>query len=258
MDNILINDLSDSRLEQFLSLRDGSKGNPGVFVVDGSNLFSKAMTAGLKLKSVLIEQGREHPKLLPKNNDFTSFEIPRTLLRSVPGYGHHRGVIGLFYIPEFEKNVRDLEYPILVLEELTNSENVGAIMRSAAAFGVKSIILSPGCSHPFLRRSVRVSMGGAFALSFFRSSDLVEDLVSMKGKGLTLFCLEQSKKAINLKSVFDISPKFMLALGSEGPGMNAEVLELADQILEIKHHGTIDSLNVAQSCTLGLYQLIST
>ena len=67
-----------------------------------------------------------------------------------------------------------------LVDGLSNSENMGVILRTARAFGVKSCLLSPHCSHPFLRRSVRVSMGGVFGLGFFRSHNLWEDLSALK------------------------------------------------------------------------------
>src|SRR4051794_18623535 len=137
----------------------------GFFIAEGVQVLQRAAAAGFPLRSVLLAENREVPEGLP---DAPVHRASHEVLEATTGFHVHRGVLASFGrlpLPTAEDVLAGAER-VLVLEDVNNHTNLGAVFRSAAALGMGAVLLSPGCCDPLYRRAIRVSMGEVFALPY--------------------------------------------------------------------------------------------
>ncbi len=149
---------------------------------------------------------------------------------------------------------------ILVLEDLVDHGNVGAIFRCAAALGVDAVILSPRCADPLYRRSVKVSMGAVFAVPYGRMADWHGGLAEIRAAGFQLLALTPDQSAMPMDKV-PLADRVALMLGSEGDGLSSHWLHEADQAVCIPMSPTamdlgVDSLNVVAAAAIACHGLV--
>jgi tRNA G18 (ribose-2'-O)-methylase SpoU len=143
---------------------------------------------------------------------------------------------------------------LVVLEGVGDHENLGALFRNAAAFGVDGVVIGPGCSDPLYRRSVRVSMGHVLAVPFTTATDWPGTLDMLRDKGFKVLALTPRVAAVALNEVSLDGPVALL-LGSEGPGLTDQAINAADMAVRIPMAGGVDSLNVATAGAVAFYAL---
>jgi tRNA G18 (ribose-2'-O)-methylase SpoU len=143
----------------------------------------------------------------------------------------------------------------IVVEGIADAENMGSIVRNAAAFGAAALVSGGGSTSPFLRRSVRVSMGAIFSLPVRIEADLLRALTAWKQAGLRLVATTPRGGMPRVRDCFvqESSAPLALLFGSEGEGLSQEALELCDARFTIPMQRGIDSLNVAHTVALALY-----
>jgi tRNA G18 (ribose-2'-O)-methylase SpoU len=149
---------------------------------------------------------------------------------------------------------------ILVLEDLVDHGNVGAIFRCAAALGVDAVILSPRCADPLYRRSVKVSMGAVFAVPYGRMADWHGGLAEIRAAGFQLLALTPDQSAVPMDKV-PLADRVALMLGSEGDGLSSHWLHEADQAVCIPMSPAamdlgVDSLNVVAAAAIACHGLV--
>jgi len=153
--------------------------------------------------------------------------------------------------PGPENIVLDREQ-ILLLDNITSSENVGAIARSMAALGVNSFMLGKSSPHPFNRRALRVSMGYASMLKVHVYEELKESIYALKSLGYTIYAAEVNENAKPLASVRP-EGKWVLIMGHEGFGIADDILELCDVVVNIEMQEDVKSFNVAIAASIMMY-----
>ncbi len=149
---------------------------------------------------------------------------------------------------------------IVVLEDLADHGNVGAIFRCAAALGVDSVVLSPRCADPLYRRSVKVSMGAVFAIPYARMSGWYDGLAELKSAGFRVLALTPDERATPLTSVRPDAQRIALLLGTEGDGLSAHWLHEAEETVRIPMSPSaraagVDSLNVVAAAAIACHLL---
>lgn len=149
---------------------------------------------------------------------------------------------------------------ILVLEDLVDHGNVGAIFRCAAALGVEAVILSPRCADPLYRRSVKVSMGAVFAIPYARMTDWYAGLAELRGEGFQTLALTPDQSATPVDKV-TMADRVALLLGSEGDGLSSRWLREADEAVCIPMSPAamdmgVDSLNVVAAAAIACHGLM--
>jgi tRNA G18 (ribose-2'-O)-methylase SpoU len=137
---------------------------------------------------------------------------------------------------------------VAVLQKLGDHENLGAVFRNAAAFGMDAVLLDRECADPLYRRCVRVSIGHVLSVPWTRLQSLEE----LRGMGFALLALTPGPDATPLDSV-EWPEKYALLLGSEGPGLSGEWLATADARVRIPMRPEADSLNVANAAAIAFY-----
>jgi tRNA G18 (ribose-2'-O)-methylase SpoU len=148
---------------------------------------------------------------------------------------------------------------IVLLEDLVDHANVGAIFRCAAALGVDAVILSPRCADPLYRRAVKVSMGAVFAIPYARMSDWRGGLAEIRAAGFTLLALTPDQSAVPLESVASAG-RVALLLGTEGDGLSSRWLAEADTAVCVPMSpgamaAGVDSLNVVAAAAIACHEL---
>jgi tRNA G18 (ribose-2'-O)-methylase SpoU len=154
-------------------------------------------------------------------------------------------------VPALLENTRRLA----VLESLNDFENLGALFRNAAAFGVDTVLLDPHCADPLYRRSVRVSMGHVLQVPFaVLPGPWPHSLELLRERGINLLALTPAADAVPLR---DVTPpdRWAVLLGAEGPGLTAAAIAQADQAVRIPMAGGVDSLNVATAAAVAFAHL---
>lgn len=182
-----------------------------------------------------------------------------SMLESLIGFHLHRGLmaIGARTPPRSPTELLQLPGIHVVLEDLTNHDNIGAIFRNAAAFGAVSVLLSPGCADPLYRKAIRVSMGHALRVPFARFASWPDGLAASRGAGAPLLALSPAEPAQSLRDWRwpPCSERVCVMFGSEGPGLTAAAMAAASARIVIPMSGGVDSLNVAVTSALTLEHL---
>ena len=142
---------------------------------------------------------------------------------------------------------------MLVLEEIVDHTNVGAIFRSGAALGFDAVLLAPRCADPLYRRSVKVAMGAVFALPWTRLPDWYDALPDLTERGFTTVALTLADDAVPVEDAVAGVDRLALVLGSEGHGLSPRWEQSADRRAVIPMAAGIDSLNVAAATAVACY-----
>lgn len=257
---ININDIEDQRIIPYRNLRLNIRFHKesNIFIAEEKKVVLKLLSSNLEVLScfavpefysefkVIIEK-----KGIPKENLYSA---DKNFMKNIVGFRLHSGVMAIGKIPE-QTLPENLEPPIVVMNGIINSENVGAIVRNASAFGIQSIIFDNETSSPYLRRAVRVSMGAIFGMEYYQSKNLEEDLTFLKKKfNYTITAIELTNNAIQLQN-YTFPRKSVIILGSEGKGINKAILDICDNIVCIPISEKVDSLNVAATSSIVFHHL---
>lgn len=147
---------------------------------------------------------------------------------------------------------------VLVLEQVTDPDNVGGIFRSALAFGISAVLLSPGCAPPLYRKAVRTSLGAVLALPFCELVDWPADLDRLRDADFRLLALTPAADAADLDAFGReraVPERLALVLGTEGEGLSGAVLARADAAVRIPMDARADSLNVATAAAIAMHHV---
>lgn len=226
----------------------------GLFVAEGEKVIRRALAAGYAPRVVLTEprwlggladalEGHEVEVLLAEPE----------VLRQVTGYRVHRGALASMArraLPTVAGVLADARL-VVVLVDLVDHTNVGAVFRNAAALGADAVLVSAGCADPLYRRSIKVSMGAALTLPWTRTAaDPLEHLSGWRVVALTPDPTAEDIGAVGL----GFAPRALL-LGTEGDGLPPTLLARADHRVRIPMAGGVDSLNVAAASAIALHVL---
>jgi tRNA G18 (ribose-2'-O)-methylase SpoU len=231
----------------------------GLFVAEGEKVIRRAVAAGHPVRSLLLEE-----KWLPALSDLLErvdapvYVADLDTLRRVTGYSVHRGALAaMSRLPlppplELARTARTL----VVLEDLVDHANVGAVFRSAAGLGVDAVLVSPRCADPLYRRSVKVSMGAVFSVRWSRLEAWPGALSDVRAAGHTLLALTPASDATPISDLPPaVTDRCALLVGAEGPGLSPAALDAADHRVRIPMSGGVDSLNAAAASAVAFYAL---
>ncbi|MBP2703099.1 RNA methyltransferase [Microbispora sp. RL4-1S] len=273
---IPVDDVADPRLADYVRLRDVElrkrlEGERGLFVAEGEKVIRRAVGVGYPVRSVLTTaKWLDH--LADVIEGHTVYVVPDEVMEGVTGFRVHRGALAAMErreLPSVPALLAGQGSPasrsagpparILVLEDLVDHGNVGAIFRSAAALGVGAVVLSPRCADPLYRRSVKVSMGAVFAVPYARMGDWHGGLGEVRDAGFRLLALTPDQSAVPLDDA-PLDGRVALMLGSEGDGLTSHWLSEADLSVCIPMSPVatalgVDSLNVVAAAAVACHSL---
>lgn len=258
-----VSDPADPRLADYVSLRDmelrtSVEAEHGLFLAEGEKVVRRAVESGYPVRSFLMAPRWVDglADVLDRAGDAPCFVAPAELIESVTGFHVHRGALAslqrlpLPSVPEVLASARR----IVVLEDLVDHTNVGAVFRSAAALGMDAVLLSPRCADPLYRRALKVSMSAVLFVPYTRMTRWYDGLDELRRSGFRLLALTPAADAVPLDQVAR-PERFAVVLGSEGGGLSRRWLSEADVRVTIPMRAGIDSLNVAAAAAVAFYVL---
>jgi tRNA G18 (ribose-2'-O)-methylase SpoU len=256
-----VDSAADPRLADYRDLRDVQlrkrlETEHGLFLAEGEKVVRRAVAAGFAPRSFLMaERWLDGLDDVLATTDAPCFVVSEALAEEVTGFHVHRGALASLErrpLPS-PAAVLDGARSVLVLENLVDHTNVGAIFRSGAAMGFDAVLLSPRCADPLYRRSIKVAMGAVFTLPWTRLDDWYDALPTLSAAGFTTVALTLADDAVPVEEAVAGLDKVALVLGSEGPGLSAHWQRTADRRAIIPMAAGIDSLNVAAASAVACY-----
>jgi tRNA G18 (ribose-2'-O)-methylase SpoU len=234
----------------------------GIFVAEGEKVVRRLLQDHrFGVVSVLLPTkwlGNYEPLLRARPDQFEVFVAEQETLKALIGFHLYQGVLAVGRIPApppLETVLEQAPHPLLLVaaDGLTNSENVGALVRNAAAFRAHAVIAGETCATPWLRRSVRSSMGAVFQIPIVESSGLVATLQELRKRGIHVVAAHPHVDGRILAQA-NLARDCCLVMGSEGTGIRPEVLAECDDAVAIRMPPTVDSLNVTSATSVFLYE----
>ena len=217
-----------------------------------------ALKAGYEPLSLLCE--RKHIEgdaagIIARCGDIPVYTGERELLAQLTGYTLTRGVLCAMRrpaLPPVELVCRDASR-VVVIDGVTDTTNIGAIFRSAAALGIDAVLLTSTSCDPLNRRAVRVSMGSVFLVPW---TWLDAPISSLNSLGFKTVAMALTDKSIALDDpILATEPRLAIVMGTEGDGLPHETIEQADYVVRIPMSHGVDSLNVAAASAVAFWQL---
>ena len=299
---ISIDDLDDPRLLPFANQRDqwlrarhrphltGESTNPvpedqvtgtglpgDLFIAEGDKVVAQLIASPHTTLSVMVSEHRfEHhlPFLAGLNPETPVYTVARSVMDKVAGFNIHRGLLacGKRVDPGSATELASRAGLVVVLEDLTNHDNVGGIFRNARALAPANppwkpdaefpacVLLTPRCCDPLYRKALRVSMGNALHVPFAFLDDWPSGLAELVGVGCEPLAMTPAHDSVLLTSLDPTDGRTpMVLMGTEGPGLASETLdavrELGGRAVRIDIDDDADSLNVSVACALTLHRL---
>jgi tRNA G18 (ribose-2'-O)-methylase SpoU len=288
---IRVSDPADPRLTDYVRLTDAElrkslEAEHGLFVAEGEKVIRRAAAAGYRVRSLLAtEQKAAGLAGLVAACGGPAYVVPAPVAEQLTGYHVHRGALAAMDrrpLPPVATVLAGVR-TALILEDIVDHTNVGAIFRCAAALGVGAVIVSPRCADPLYRRSVKVSMGAVFAVPWARMDDWHGGLDTVRAAGFRLLALTPDPAAVPMAPAapwppgpepaaaeggetaqFTASPgeRTALLLGTEGDGLSSRWRRLADQAVRIPmdpgaRAAGVDSLNVVAAAAIACQWLVT-
>lgn len=259
---IPITDLSDPRLRDYSHRTDvalkNASGAHGLYLAESALVLDRALRAGHRPRSVLALGGSVDQAVALVGNDVPVFSGPPALLEELTGYLLHRGLVASMHRPALPSVTALLAGArrVVVVEDVADPTNVGAIFRSVAGIGADAVLVTPRCSDPFYRRSIRVSMGTVLQVPWTRTGDWSTLGPELAASRFHIAALALTTEAVPLRAFAATAPeRIALVVGAEGHGLTAEALAAADTVVQIPMAHGIDSLNVATAAAVAMYAL---
>ena len=218
LSTVEVDSADDPRLADYTGLTDAGlrthlEAAHGLFIAEGTKVITRAVAAGYPVRSMLLGRSRlgDLEALPDVSASAPVYVVPDQVAERLTGYRVHRGALAslarlpLPPVAELLAGARR----VVVLEDLVDHANVGAIFRCAAALGVDAVVLSPRCADPLYRRSVKVSMGAVFAIGYARMTDWFDGLAGLKSAGF---------RVLGLTPDDDATPIGLALAGKQGAG----------------------------------------
>jgi tRNA G18 (ribose-2'-O)-methylase SpoU len=263
-----VDSADDPRLADYTRLTDAGlrthlEAERGLFIAEGTKVITRAVAAGYPVRSMLLGRSRMIDLASLGEAEAPVYVVTDEVAERLTGYRVHRGALAALArrpLPEVAGLIAGARR-IVVLEDLVDHANVGAIFRCAAALGVDAVVLSPRCADPLYRRSVKVSMGAVFAIPYARMSDWFDGLAELKSAGFRVLALTPDDGATPIAMALrGKAERVALAFGTEGDGLSARWLHEADEAVRIPMNRAaraagVDSLNVVAAAAIACHLL---
>jgi tRNA G18 (ribose-2'-O)-methylase SpoU len=236
--------------------------NQGLFVAEGRRVVRRLLeTAAAAPRSVLATESALHSlaDVLETRPDLDVFQVPQAVMNEIAGFNVHRGCLALAVRPAPRpwEDLATHTSRLVVLEGVGDADNVGSAFRCAAAFGVGGILLGPACADPLYRKSIRTSMAATLTVPFAVAQPWPDVLAALQFRGWHVIGLTP---AADQKPLWEAAAgvrhrRTALVFGHEGDGLTAAARAACTTLARIPMAPGIDSLNVAVSAGVALYEL---
>lgn len=254
---------TDPRLSDYLNVPDANLLSArGVFVAEGRLVVARLLTGTrFETRSVMVTEPAlaSLAGVLDPASPFPVYVVPQALMNAVTGFNLHRGCLAIGVRRAAEPWARAIEGArrLVVLERISNADNVGGIFRNTAAFGGDAVLLGPSCADPLYRKAIRTSMGSALSMPFAQAQPWPDVLHELQSLGFAVVALTPNPDAPPLDDVarLVVRQPAALLLGHEGEGLSEDALAFSTHRARIPMAAGVDSINVATAAAIGLYQI---
>ena len=267
MNTIPIKYLNDERLSLYIGYNEPqllhyNEPEPGIFIAETPMVIERAIEYGARPLSFFVEEkairSERVQELLQYFPGLDVFTAPIEVINKITGFNLTRGVLAAFTrnpLPEPGELLSSSKH-VVILEDIVNPTNIGAIFRSGSALGADCVLLTSASSDPLYRRSARVSMGTVFQIpwTYIPKGQNAVDLLHEYRYDVISMELTPEAVPVNDPSL-KTGAKTALIFGAEGSGISPETLSKSDHIAIIPLRNGVDSLNVAASSAVAIYEL---
>jgi len=241
---------------------------PGVCIAESPNVIARGLRAGYKPISILMDEHLLQPEekereqtedvlsMLPE--EVPVYVAPRELLQQVKGFAMTRGMMAVLRRKD-HPSLREIlqgKHRVVVLENVMNPTNVGAIFRSAAALHMDAVILTKGCADPLYKRAARVSMGCVFQIPWTVVDTEAVDIQELHSHGFKTAAMALTEDAISIADArLKSQDKLAILMGTESSGLREKTVVDSDYKVIIPMAAGVDSLNVAAASAVACWEL---
>ncbi len=271
-DIIKIEDFNDPSLDIYVrltgaQLRNKLESEKGIFIAESPTVIEVALGAGYEPISLLTDEKLINSAVrgvmdkLPKGTPI--YTASRDVLTQMTGFELTRGALCAMKRPK-ERNFKEVcagARRVAILEEVTDSTNIGALFRSAAALGIDAVLITPTCCDPLCRRAIRVSMGTVFQVPWCRIGESAKDwplpaMNELKKLGFKTVSMALTDNSVSIDDKnLAKEEKLAIILGTEGTGLSKDTISNSDYTVKIPMSHGVDSLNVACAGAVAFWQL---
>ncbi len=261
--HIPITDLDLPELQPYRTLRRQEEHyRQRIFVAEGEKTLRRLLATELVVVSVLLT--REwlqvfEPLLRSHSEEISVYIAEKSLLERLIGFTMFQGVMAVAKIPEgrsLEQIIERSERPNLFVatDGVSNAENLGTLVRNCAAFSVDALFISGSSSSPFLRRSVRSSMGGIFKIPVLEELNLADTFQELRRRRIRCIGAHPHGSGKTLPDL-DLNGDCCLVFGNEAHGISEAVLAACDEVAAVPMPVNVDSMNVSSAGAVFLYEV---
>ena len=266
-----ITDLNAPELDVFVrltgaQLRNRLETEKGIFIAESPTVIGVALKSGCEPISLLTDERLINGAvsgIIERMGDCPVYVSDRDTLAAITGFELTRGALCAMRrpaLPSVEEICASAKR-VAILEEVTDSTNIGAIFRSAAALNVDAVLITPTCCDPLCRRALRVSMGTVLQVPWTRIGEVKGDwpeagLKRLKSLGFKTAAMALSDDSVSIDDkALMAEEKLAIVLGTEGNGLSKRTIADCDYTVKIPMSHGVDSLNVAAAAAVAFWQL---
>ena len=255
---IEVTDIQIEELQMYHQLRENAFRADNSFIADSPKVVNLLLEQeDIEIKSILAtrEYYDAFEDFLKTKNIPLFYLTTKAQMQTIVGHKIHHNCM-MHGIRPAQIPIEKLDDNIIMLDNITSSENVGSIARSAAAIGVNSYLLPSASPHPFNRRALRVSMGHSGMLKYHIYDDILQTIKELKSHGYRVYAAEVTPTSTDLSQV-KVVQKWVLLMGHEGKGLSEEILQVCDEVVSIEMVEGIKSFNVAVAASIIMYKFLN-
>ena len=263
MNVIYVDDPADTRLSDFRAASDPELARTRrLFIAEGRRVVQRLLTSSVfETRAVLVTPSamKSIEEAVAARRGVPVYIVPKDVMDDVAGFNFHRGCLAAGERPprvEWRTCIAKTRR-VVVLERVGDADNVGAIFRSAAAFGAGAVLLDSSCADPLYRKAIRTSMGAALMIPFAEADPWPAMLGALAAEGWAVVALTPTVDAMPLREFSSATrpQRVAFVLGHEGDGLTEGALAACEYRVRIPIRPSVDSLNVATAAAIALYEL---
>jgi len=265
MNIIRIEDGHDARLADYAGVREPARlRDRGLLIAEGRFVVRRLVDSSrIRVRSLLLNEAALNGLSDVLEGAGTGLDVyvaSPDVITAATGFNMHRGCLAVAERPADLSlaSVLATSQFVTVLERVVDPDNVGSVFRSAEAFGVEAVLLSPGCCDPFYRKAIRTSSGAALVVPFASAEPWPDALDQLRAGGFVIAAMTPDGGATAIGAFIDTADargRIAVLLGTEGQGLTTEALARADIRLRIPMSGALDSLNIATAAGIAFHRL---
>lgn len=254
MNFIQVTDIGIPELQIYHQMRENAFREDGSFIADSPKVVNLLLEQDIQIRSIFATQEYydKYADLIETKEIPALYVASKAVMEKIVGHTIHHNVM-MHAIRPVPTPLASLGDQIIMLDEISSTQNIGAIARSAAALGVRSYLLPHQGPHPYARRAVRVSMGHIGLMGYHLYEDIFETIKALKALGYRVYAAEVTKDSTPLSQV-KTADKWVLLMGHEGKGIAREILDICDEVVTIEMEEGIKSFNVSVAASIMMYR----